>query len=138
VSAATGGQSGSRFVFGPCVATGLSADLDDRAFNRNVEARRVLANCESLRRTQRPLQLLVGLPACAAGLSSMKTFADPPTTTPPHPFLPPAIAAGRLLMKTSGEPSTTGAPLAVPSPVRAAGLPPIIVSGLLCVITPAG
>src|SRR5467141_395031 len=54
----------------------------------------------------------------------MNTFDAPPTTTPPHPFLPPEIAAGRPLMKTSREPSTTGAPLAVPSPTRAAGLPP--------------
>jgi len=33
---------------------------------------------------------VVWLPACAAGLPLMKTFADPPTTTPPQPFLPPA------------------------------------------------
>src|ERR1700730_7528166 len=68
----------------------------------------------------------------------MKTLHDPPMTTPLHPFLPPAIAAGRPLMKTLGEPSTTGSPLAVPSPTRAAGLPPIIVSGLPCITTPAG
>src|SRR5260370_9181571 len=88
-------------------------------------------------RPQRPLQSLVRLPACAAGLPLMNTFDDPPTTTPPHPFLPPAIAAGRPLMKTSREPSTTGAPPAVLPPTRAAGLPPIVVSALPCVMTPA-
>src|SRR4029453_2675223 len=86
---------------------------------------------------QRPLQSPLGLPACAAGLPLMKTFDDPPITTPPQLLLPPAIAAGRPLMKTLGEPST-GAPLATPSPTRTAGLPPIITSGLPSVTPPAG
>jgi hypothetical protein len=81
---------------------------------------------------------VVWLPTCAAGLPLMKTLDDPPTTTPPHPFLPPAIAAGRPLMKTLGEPSTSGALLVVLSPMRAADLPPMIVSGLPCVTTPVG
>src|SRR5579871_4001344 len=79
---------------------------------------------------QWPLQSPVGLPACAAGFPLMKTFDDPPITTPPHSVLPPTIAAGLPLMKTFGEPSTTPLPLVAPSPTRAAGLPPIIVSGL--------